>query len=154
PGLSGPLDAPGHGTATLALLAGNKLDLIFSGHRFNDYFGGAPESEVVPVRISPSVVHIGTSAMAQGIGYALAPRGHANKKCDVITISHGGLPAASWAKAVNLVYDAGIVVAAASGDNYVGPFGPFPFSDTIWPSRFNRVITVVGATYDKKPYVT
>ena len=154
PGLSGPFDAPGHGTATLALLAASKLDLIFSGHKFNDYFGGAPKSEVVPVRIAPSVIHIQTSTMAQGIGYALAPRGHATKKCDVITISHGGLPAASWADAVNLVYDAGIVVAAASGNNFVFPLGPFPFSDTIWPSRFNRVITVVGATYDKKPYVT
>jgi hypothetical protein len=154
PGLSGPLYDPGHGTATLALLAADKLDLTFSGHRFNDYFGGAPKSEVVPVRISPSVVHIGTSSMAQGIGYALAPRNRPNKKCDVITISHGGLPAASWAHAVNLVYDAGIVVAAASGDNFVFPLGPFPFYDTIWPSRFNRVITVVGATYDKEAYVT
>jgi hypothetical protein len=66
----------------------------------------------------------------------------------------GGLPAESWAYAVNRVYEAGIVVAAASGDNIVAPFGPFPFYDTVWPSRFNRVITVVGATYDKTPYIT
>jgi hypothetical protein len=92
--------------------------------------------------------------MAQGIDYALAPRGDPSKKCDVITISHGGLPAASWAAAVNHVYEAGIVVAAASGDNIVTIFGPFPFHETVWPSRFNRVITVVGATYDKEPYVT
>jgi Subtilase family len=149
-----PPPAPGHGTATLALLAGNKLNLTFAGHRFSGYFGGAPESEVVPVRIAASVIHLWTSTMAQGIGYALAPRGDRTKKCDVITISHGGLPAASWADAVNLVYEAGIVVAAASGDNIVTAFGPFPFSDTIWPSRFNRAITVVGATYDKTPYVT
>jgi subtilisin family serine protease len=153
PGIPGLLNA-GHGTATLALLAGNKVDLIFAGHRFNDYFGGAPESEVVPVRIGASVIHLWTSTMAQGISYALAPRGHATKKCDVITISHGGLPTVFWADAVNLVYEAGIVVAAASGDNIVTAFGPFPFPDTIWPSRFNRVITVVGATYDKTAYVT
>jgi hypothetical protein len=45
-------------------------------------------------------------------------------------------------------------VAAASGDNIIFPLGPFPSPDTIWPSRFNRVITVVGATYNKTPYVT
>jgi hypothetical protein len=157
PGTGSPFDilpSPGHGTATLAFLAGNKLELIFSGHRFDGYFGGAPESEVVPVRIAASVIHFYTSTMAQGIDYALAPRGDITKKCDVITISHGGLPAESWAYAVNRVYEAGIVMAAASGDNIVAPFGPFPFYDTVWPSRFNRVITVVGATYDKTPYVT
>jgi hypothetical protein len=58
----------------LAFLAGNKLELIFSGHRFDGYFGGAPESEVVPVRIAASVIHFYTSTMAQGIDYALAPR--------------------------------------------------------------------------------
>jgi len=154
PGTGGLLNMPYHGMATMALLAGNKMDLAFGGKQFNDYIGGAPESDVVPVRIGPSVIHLFTRTMAQGIDYALAPRGDPTKKCDVITISHGGLPAASWAAAVNLVYEAGIVVAAASGDNIVTIFGPFPFHETVWPSRFNRVITVVGATYDKEPYVT
>lgn len=154
PGTGGLLNMPGHGTATMALLAGNKMDLTFGGKNFNDYFGGAPESDVVPVRIGPSVIHLFTRTMAQGIDYALAPRGDPKNKCDVVTISHGGLPAASWAAAVNHVYEAGIVVAAASGDNLVTIFGPFPFHETVWPSRFNRVITVVGATYDGDPYVT
>jgi hypothetical protein len=145
---------PGHGPATLAILAGKKLDMIFGGHRFKDYIGGAPLSEVVPVRIGASVIHVFSSAMARGIDYALAPRGDPKNRCDVITISHGGLPSAAWADAVNNVYEAGIVVAAASGDHLI-VFGiDVPGHETIWPSRFRRVITVLGATYDKLPYVT
>jgi hypothetical protein len=82
PGTGSPFDilpSPGHGTATLGFLAGNKLDLVFSGHRFDGYFGGAPESEVVPVRIAASVIHFYTSTMAQGIDYAWAPRGDVKK---------------------------------------------------------------------------
>jgi subtilisin family serine protease len=149
-----PPPTPGHGTATLALLAGNKLDMTFAGHRFDDYFGIAPESEVIPVRIGASVIHFGDSAMAQGIDYALAPRGNSANRCDVITLSHGGFPSLSWAYAVNAVYDAGVVLAAAAGDNEILLFLDIPGHDTIWPSRFRRAITVTGATYDKLPYVT
>jgi subtilisin family serine protease len=152
--ISFPPPTFGHGTATLALLAGNKMDMTFGGHRFKNYFGGAPESEVIPVRISPSVIHLADSEMARGIDYALAPRCNPANRCDVITLSHGGLPALSWAYAVNRVYEAGIVLAAAAGDNAILFFLDIPGHDTIWPSRFRRAITVTGATYDKAPYVT
>src|ERR1700680_524417 len=92
PGTGGLLNMPYHGMATMALLAGNKMDLAFGGKQFNDYFGGAPESDVVPVRIGPSVIHLFTRTMAQGIGYARAPRDDPKNKCDVVTISHGGVP--------------------------------------------------------------
>jgi hypothetical protein len=93
--------------------------------------------------------------MAQGMDYALGPTGDpANSnpanKCDVVTISHGGLPSESWADAVNNLYEAGIVIVAASGDN----FSELPTHLTVYPSAFNRVVTAVGATYDKTPYVT
>jgi hypothetical protein len=129
--------------------------MIFGGHRFhNKYFGGAPESEVIPVRIGASVIHLWDSAMAKGIDYALAPRGNPANRCDVITLSHGGFPALSWAHAVNNVYNAGIVLAAAAGDNGILFFLDIPGHDTIWPSRFRRAITVTGTTYEKAPYVT
>jgi len=92
--------------------------------------------------------------MAQGIDYALAPRGNPANRCDVITLSHGGFPALSWAHAVNKVYEAGIVLAAAAGDNEILLFLDIPGHDAIWPSRFRRAITVTGATYDKMPYIT
>ena len=64
---------PGHGPATLALLAGAQLPggMIYGGHKFDHEIGGAPKSEVVPVRIGASVIHLFTSTMAQGIDYAL-----------------------------------------------------------------------------------
>jgi Subtilase family len=155
PGISGILRNPGHGTATMAILAGNTIDLIYQGVQYSGDFGGAPDAEVVPVRIGPSVVHFYSSAMAQGMDYALGPSGDPTNsnplnRCDVVTISHGGLPSESWADAVNNLYDAGVVIVAASGDN----FSELPTHLVVYPSAFNRVITAVGATYDKTPYVT
>jgi hypothetical protein len=155
PGIGGPLRNPGHGTATMALLAGNTLDLVYQGKEFHGDFGGAPDAEVVPVRIGPSVVHFYSSAMALGLDYALGPSGDPARsnpanKCDVVTISHGGLPSASWADAVNNLYEAGVVIVAASGDN----FSDLPTHLAVYPAAFNRVVTAVGATYDKTPYVT
>jgi Subtilase family len=155
PGTAGLLRNPGHGTATMALLAGNTVDLIYQGVQYRGDFGGAPDAEVVSVRIGPSVIHFYSSAMAQGLDYALGPSGdpsnpNAANKCDVVTISHGGLPSESWADAVNHLYEAGIVIVAASGDN----FSELPTHLTVYPSALNRVVTAVGATYDKTPYVT
>ena len=155
PSTSGVLRNPGHGTATLAILSGNTVDLIYQGQQYSGDFGGAPDAEVVPVRIGPSVVHFYSSAMAQWMDYALGPSGDpANSdpanKCDVVTISHGGLPSESWADAVNHLYDAGVVIVAASGDNY----SQLPTHLVVYPSAFNRVVTAVGATYDQTPYVT
>lgn len=151
---------PGHGTATLALLAGNTMNLSFGKCTFKGDIGGAPDAEVIPVRISPSVVHLYTSTMAQGLLYALAPNPPGTpvttpeRQCDVVTISHGGLPSAAWADAVNKIYEAGIVVVAASGDNFnLGPADVFSHY-TVYPSAFNRVITALGATYAKTPYIS
>jgi hypothetical protein len=150
---------PGHGTATLALLAGNTMTLSFGKCTFQGDIGGAPDAEVIPVRISPTVVHLYTSTMAQGLLYALAPNVPGapvttpQRPCDVVSISHGGLPTAAWADAVNELYQAGVVVVAASGDNFsMGLFDLFSHY-TVYPSAFNRVITALGATYAKRPYI-
>lgn len=164
PGEAGPLAIgaggvgaralPGHGTATLALLAGDRIRLAAQEMVFDDEIGGAPEAEVVPVRVSPTVIDIATAAMAQGIAYALAPRGDPSCRCDVISISHGGPPAASWAKAVNDAYEAGVVVVAAAGDNINAGETDILTHNITYPAAFNRVIAVPGATYDKTPYQT
>lgn len=153
PGSANPLLMPGHGTATLALLAGTSLSLTLSTRTgatlsFSGDFGGAPDSEVVPVRIGESVIHLYTSDMALGLEYALT------SGCEVITLSHGGLPARSWAAAVNRLYDAGVVLAAASGDSFYFKVITLATHFTVYPSAFNRAITVCGATFDKGPYVT
>jgi len=136
-----PTNNPGHGTATLALLAGAKVhQAAFPG--FDAYLGGAPHAEVVPVRIADSVIHFGTRAMAQGIEYAIA------KGCDVVSISMGGVPARSWAAAVNRAYEAGVAIFAAAGNR----IGASPPSTIVYPARFNRVVAVCGVTADRTPY--
>src|SRR5208337_4445185 len=136
-----PTNNPGHGTATLALLAGGKVHpAAFPG--FDAYLGGAPHAEVVPVRIADSVIHFGTYAIAQGIEYAIA------KGCDVVSISMGGVPARSWAAAVNRAYEAGVAIFAAAGNR----IGLSPPSTIVYPARFNRVVAVCGVTADRTPY--
>lgn len=149
----GLLYMPGHGTATLALLAGNSVDIEYlAGPIYNDDIGGAPDASVVPVRINPSVIHLYSAAMAQGLDYALSPRD--GGPCDVVSLSHGGLPSKSWAEAVNRLYDAGTVVVAASGDSFFMEVIDVATHFTVYPSAFYRVITATGATFDKGPYIT
>ena len=145
---------PGHGTATLALLAGAPLNLRFEDQTYEGPFGGAWEAEVVPVRIGPSVIHLYSSSMAAGLQHALAPLGDARNRCAVVSISHGGLPSAAWAEKVNELYEAGVIIVAASGDSYnVGPL-KVATRFTVYPSAFNRVLTAVGVTYGQTPYIT
>ena len=153
PYLSGLTDQPGHGTATLALLAGNAVDIQYkTGPIYNGDIGGAPDASVIPVRIGPSVIHLYSADLAQGLDYALAPRG--GGMCDVVSLSHGGLPSNAWAEAVNRLYDAGVVVVAAAGDSFYLEVMDVATHFTVYPAAFYRVITATGATYSKGPYIT
>ncbi|MBP3958703.1 S8/S53 family peptidase [Gemmata sp. G18] len=140
PGRHFPGNQPGHGTATLALLAGGRVQIPDAG--FDDFVGGAPFAEVVPVRIANSVIHISSNAMAAGIRYAT------QLKCQVVSISMGGVPARAWATAVNEAYEAGVAIFAAAGNR----FGLSPPASIIWPARFGRVVAVCGVTADGTPY--
>jgi subtilisin family serine protease len=135
-----PGNQPGHGTATLALLAGRRVALPRGG--FDDFLGGAPHAEVVPVRIADSVIHFRTSSMVAGLDYAT------RTGCAVVSISMGGVPTRAWADAVNRAYEAGVTIVAAAGNR----FGPSPPSSIIYPARFNRVIAACGVTADGSPY--
>src|SRR5687768_12205283 len=57
------LDNSGHGTGTLSILAGR------DDPEFGILLGGAPEAEVVPLRIADSVVLLRTSAFARALNY-------------------------------------------------------------------------------------
>jgi subtilisin family serine protease len=140
PGSRFPLQNVGHGTATLALLAGARLAV--PGRGFDDFLGGAPFAEIVPVRIAESVIHFETSSMAQGIDYAV------QSSCRVLSVSMGGVPARAWADAVNRAYEAGVALFAAAGNR----FGPSPPTTIVYPARFNRVVAVCGVTADGSPY--
>src|SRR5205085_12050080 len=68
-----PLDIRGHGTATLAILAGGPIPIL-NGRPL----GGAPDAEILPLRISQNVVLIGIDALARAVNYAI------DNGCDVI----------------------------------------------------------------------
>ncbi len=139
----GLLTNRGHGTGTLSILAGNKLNGVLPPEaNTNDYLGGAPLARVVPVRIANSVVHLWTSTVAQGFDYAR------QIKADVVSMSMGGLPSIAWADAVNAAYEAGIVLVCAAGNNYDG----WPTSSIVWPAQFKRVIAACGIMADGRPY--
>src|SRR5919112_415703 len=142
PGVSGLGNNPGHGTATQALLASRRVHPQ-GQPEFDDFLGGAPQAEVVPIRIANSVIHFSSNSMAEGIEYAVT------LGCRVISISMGGVPSRRWAHAVNAAYEAGAAIFAAAGNN-IGD--GFPTRKTVWPARFNRVGGVCGATADKSPY--
>ncbi len=142
PGISGLGNMPGHGTATLALLAGRRIKSRGAAE-FDDFLGGVPHAEVVPVRIANSVLHFFSSSMAEGIEHAVA------SGCRVVSISMGGLPTRRWAQAVNAAYEAGVAIFAAAGNNLEDGL---PTREVVWPARFGRVVAVCGATADKTPY--
>jgi subtilisin family serine protease len=141
PGASFPMTNPGHGTATLGVLAGNVVE--HSGPpAFGELLGGAPYAEVVPIRIANSVVHFRTSSMAEGIQYAR------RAGCQVVSISMGGVPTQIWADAVNAAYTQGVCIFAAAGNRY----GVAPPATLVYPARFHRVVGVCGFTSQKTPY--
>jgi hypothetical protein len=131
------LDNTGHGTGTLSILAGAKVP-AFGGV----YLGGAPQAEILPLRIAGSVVLLRTSALARALAYVVEQR------CDVVTMSMGGLPTAAWAEAVDKAYEAGVCICAAAG-NHVGIAPPRVL---VYPARYSRVIAVCGVMADGRPY--
>jgi hypothetical protein len=131
------LDNSGHGTGTLGILAGGKVSA------FGDtVLGGAPNAEVVPMRVADSVVLLRTSALARAFDYAVQTR------CDVVTLSMGGLPSQAWAEAVDRAYEAGICICAAAGNHT----GSLPPRVMVYPARYSRVIAVCGVMADGRPY--
>jgi Subtilase family len=131
------LDNSGHGTGTLGILAGGSATA-----QPEMLLGGAPEAEVLPVRISDRVVLLRTSALAAGLQYA------ADSGCDVITLSMGGLPSRLWGEVVDKLYERGVCICAAAGNH----FGSTPPRVLVYPARFPRVIAVCGVMADQTPY--
>ncbi|MBK6573693.1 MAG: S8/S53 family peptidase [Saprospiraceae bacterium] len=134
---------PGHGTGTLGILAGGK----FVGNGFNDKIGGAPFAEIIPCRISNTVVLIKTSEFAQALNY-LSALHKSGEMVHIVSMSMGGAPSQAWADAVNEAYESGILMVSAAGNNYNG----LPIRKLVYPARFERVIAACGATFEDAPY--
>jgi subtilisin family serine protease len=146
----GVLKNPGHGAATLGLVAGDGVPDLKG-----DFLGGAPLAEVIPLRIANSVVLFRTSALAKALDWVLKPTadsGETLPPVDVVTLSMGGVASQAWAEAVNRAYDSGICMVAAAGNNFAVGIGHFPTRFIVYPARFRRVIAVCGIMANYAPY--
>lgn len=153
PNVDGFLKNPGHGTGTLSILAGNQFSFSGPGYSpFNDFIGGAPDAEIVPVRVGKSVVQLYTSSVAAGISYAADLCKDESKRVHVISMSMGGVASQAWADAVNKVYEAGVIYVAAAGNNFSAGFFGVPTRLIVYPARFRRVIAACGVMADARPY--
>ncbi|QDV41023.1 Subtilisin DY [Stieleria neptunia] len=152
PGNTGPLRNPGHGTATLALLAGGRFQFNGAGYHFDGLLGGAPQVRVVPVRVGNSVVQLTTSSVARGIQYTVQLSTKKRTRVHVISMSMGGVASQAWADAVNQAYEAGIIYVAAAGNNFSAGFFGVPTHQIVYPARFRRVIAACGVMANRKPY--
>lgn len=150
---SGLTKNPGHGTGTIGILAGG----IFSFENpnyvpFNDLVGAAPDARIVGVRVGESVVQIRTSSVAQAIAYVADLCKNDETRVHVLSMSMGGVASQAWADAVNLAYERGVVIVTAAGNNKSTGLGGFPTSSSIYPARFERVLSACGVMGNNKPY--
>jgi len=130
----------GHGTGTLSILAGAAVD--------GSPLGGAAFLDVIPIRVANSVVLFKNSAIAQAFDYIHSLANDPNTQVHVITMSMGGLASQAWAEAVNALYDLGVFIVTAAGNN----FGNFPTHNIVYPARFKRVVAACGVMADGRPY--
>lgn len=131
----------GHGAATLALLAGSRLDGSWPG--FTDYVGGAPFASVVPIRIADWVVRFSTGTMVQGFQHVISLGAH------VLSMSMGGLTSRALVDAVNLAYESGVFMVTAAGNNYAKRLTP---TTIVFPARYRRVLAACGVMADGRAY--
>jgi hypothetical protein len=138
---SGPFNNFSHGAGTLSILAGAPVD-------GGKGFGCAPHAEVIPIRVADQVVLFRNSAIAQAFDYVHELCRNPATRVHVLSMSMGGLPSQAWAEAINALYDAGVFVVTAAGNNY----GNLPSHLIVYPARFNRAVAACGVMADGVPY--
>jgi hypothetical protein len=146
PDIEGFLQNPGHGTATIALLAGRQLKDMRLPTPNGSYLGGAPQAEIVPLRIASSVVLLSTSAFAEALEHILSLQSNPNNAVDIVSMSMGGVASDAWADVVNRAYEAGLCLVTAAGNNFGRP------KSIVFPARFRRVLAACGVMADFQPY--
>jgi hypothetical protein len=137
-----------HGAGTLSILAGGYLEDIqthdqstvhYCAASGEVHYGADPCASVFEVRIGQSFAHFNEESMAAGVKHAV------DGQADVVSLSHGGVPAGVLAKAVDYAYKHGTPIFAASGD-----FLGFSFLSTpktvVFPARYDQVMNVTGVT--------
>jgi len=134
--LTDEMQHPGHGTSTSGIIIGSG-----KGGPNPDIFnkGVFPYVDLIPYRISNSVVHIlRPGFIADAIIDAV------DKGCAVITMSMGGAPPTRrWLEAVEYAYKNGVIFCSAAG-NDVG--------FVVWPARYSQVFAIAGLNINREPW--
>jgi Subtilase family len=138
---SGLINNFSHGCGTLSILAGAGRDGVRA-------FGCAPDAEIVPIRVAHGVVLFSNSSIARGLDYVHKLCANEATRIHVVSMSMGGLPSQAWADAINQLYEAGVTVVCAAGNNYANA----PTRFIVYPARFNRVIAACGVMAQGDPY--
>lgn len=118
---------PGHGTGTASVLCSPEAGQIA---------GAAPLAKVAPIRCIHDVKVFDTSPVAAAISHAVSAR------CDVISMSLGGIPGRAMHAAVRAAVESDLIVVAAAG-NCV--------RTVVWPARYDEVIAVAGSNFNDRP---
>lgn len=133
----------GHGTGTLGLISGGNI--VHDGTNYGQ-LGAAPFVEVVPIRVTDSVIILNNRNIVKGLEYAI------EIGCDVITMSLGGKPSKRMAKVINQAYDKGIIIVSAAGNSMVKGLAAVGPRKLVFPAKFDRVIAACGACFNHLPY--
>jgi hypothetical protein len=120
---------PGHGTATASVIFSSSAPALF---------GIAPGAELVPMRVSNSVIHFNFSNLVQAL-YRARDRG-----CHVVSMSLGGPWAGrSLSRAADQLVAEGMILLAAAGNHT---------KMVIFPALLDNVIAVAASNADNKPW--
>lgn len=132
--LPNPLQNPGHGTGTASVIASAGTDRVAG----TQVYGVAPGAQVLPLRVSRSVVHFDLEHVGQAILTAIAQGVH------VLSMSLGGPWYSQFARdCVRQAQKEGIIVIAAAGN--MAP-------TTVFPAAFPEVIAVAATHAGKAPW--
>jgi thermitase len=127
-------DSHGHGTATASVIMSAR-----AAAQEETVVGTAPSAQLVPLRVSDSVVHFSFKNVTQAIYHAVDLAG-----AHVISMSLGGpLKSEALENAIDHAISKGVIVLAAAGN--VWPW-------VVYPARFDQVVAVAACNCNRKPW--
>lgn len=142
-----PMDGHYHGTHVAGIIAANGS--AFEG--FDDFKGMAPDASLYAVKVLSDEGNGYSSWVISGIEWSVNP-GDGLARADVINMSLGASyvtsPGYPTALAANAAAEAGVIVAAAAGNEGQD----FPTSSA--PSTGSKVISVASYGYIEEPFIT
>lgn|GEM_PF-6495470 len=131
--LWGPLQNPNHGTSTASMIISQPGKQNSAEKRDVWVTGSAWGAQLIPTKVSNSVV------MAVGWRFAAAMGHLLDKEARVISISMGGVPTPVMRNAVTSAVNEGAILVAAAGTGV-------PF--VIHPARYDEVVSVASVSID------